>query len=176
MTREECFTLGKITKVQGIKGNVQVFLDTDQIEAYKDLESVFVDYQQILTPFFIEYFQVTGKNKALLKFENINHIDEASELVNCALLLPAAALPKLNGKQFYFHEVIGFTVVDEEAGTIGEINEIFDNPGNELIQILIDGKEVLIPMHDHIIQRVDRDAKVIHVTLPPGYLGVYLDA
>ena len=176
MTRENCFTLGKITKVQGIKGNVQVFLDTDQIEAYKNLESVFVDYQQTLTPFFIEYFQITGKNKALLKFENINHIDEASELVNCGLMLPVEALPKLSGKQFYFHEVIGFTIQDEDAGALSEIVEIFDNPGNELMQIFVQGKEVLIPMHDHIIKSVDREAKVIHVTLPKGYLSVYLDA
>jgi 16S rRNA processing protein RimM len=174
MKKDDCFHLGKITKTQGIKGNVYLFLDTDQPEAYKELESVFVEINNALIPFFIDYFQLTAKQKALVKFENVDSEEEAKDIVNKDLYLPINLLPKLTDKQFYYHEIIGFTLIDEVFGEVGKIEEVVDVPGNSLLQVDHNGTEVLVPLNNSVVKNVDRTNNTILAALPPGLLDIYL--
>ena len=82
-------------------------------------------------------------------------------------------LPELEGNQFYFHEVIGFEVIDKEKGNIGKIKEFIDT--NQTIMIIENGeKEILIPVVDEVIDRLDRDAKTMYITAPDGLIDIYL--
>ena len=54
MQKEDCYFLGKITRKHGLSGNLILKLDTDQPEIYKKLESIFVEINGLLVPFFIE--------------------------------------------------------------------------------------------------------------------------
>ena len=84
-------------------------------------------------------------------------------------------LPKLEGNKFYFHEIIGFNVVDEEKGNIGKIREIYDNMTQPIMAIDFGEKEILIPLIDEVIKQVDRQNKTIHIKAPQGLIDIYLD-
>ena len=90
------------------------------------------------------------------------------------LYLPLSFLPELSGNKFYFHEVIGFKVVDDIHGDIGVIESINDTTSQALFEILKGDKQLLIPVNDDIITKVDREAKTIHVTTPEGLVDLYL--
>lgn len=176
MTVEECYFLGTITKTNGYKGGVNIYLDVDNPFEYENLDAVFVDFRGSLIPYFIHQIQIhNSKNTALVYFEDIDHIDEAEKLVKCNLYLPLSTLPKKEGNHFYFHEIIGFNLLDEQKGLIGKIDHILDYPQQALFQIKHQGKEVLIPVNDHIILEVKRSEKEILVKLPEGLLEVYLN-
>ena len=83
-------------------------------------------------------------------------------------------LPKLSGKQFYYHEIKGFTLVDAEKGELGPINEVIEYPTQAIIQVFKDKKEILIPILDQVIQKVDRKAKKLYVKAPEGLIEMYL--
>ena len=57
MRKEDCYYLGKITKTHGFKGNLILHLDTDEPELYENLESVFIERDGMLVPFFFEFAQ-----------------------------------------------------------------------------------------------------------------------
>lgn len=173
MEIKDCFTLGKITKPFGLKGEVIFFLDVDEPTDYADLDSVFVDVKNQLVPYFIESIRING-NKATVKFEDLT-TEEAVALVGCDLYLPLDLLPKLTGKKFYFHEVINFTVVDSEKGDIGKIASVIDYPAQPLFQIMNNGTEILIPVIDQVIDAVDRDEQTIHITAPAGLIDMYME-
>ena len=78
-----------------------------------------------------------------VKFEDIDNEDDVNSLLKCDLYLPLTALPKLNDDQFYFHEVIGFEVVDSNKGLIGTITYINDNTAQTLF-VIENKKEILI--------------------------------
>lgn len=172
MTQEECYQLGKITKPFGYKGQMVFFLDVDTPEDYEGLDAVFVEVKGALIPYFIKEMNING-NKAVVTFEDLK-AEEAQALTGCCLFLPLAMLPKLDGNRFYYHEVIGWRVVDAEKGDIGTIASVVDYPAQALFQIMKNDKEILIPIIDEVIKKVDRTEKTIYIEAPNGLIDLYL--
>jgi 16S rRNA processing protein RimM len=84
-------------------------------------------------------------------------------------------LPKLRDDQFYYHEIIDYQVEDEVLGTLGTVKEVYSTGAQDVVIMIYKGHEVLIPLLDEIIPKVDKHAKVVHSRLPDGLLDVYLN-
>ncbi len=173
MLKTDCFQLGRITKKHSYKGEVVVHLDTDMPEKYQNLESVFLDIQGELVPFFIEESLWTGGQKLRVKFEDIDNEEQALKLINHEVYLAIALLPPLKGKQFYYHEVEGFTAIDVNLGEIGVIKTVSDESSQALFIIQKGDKEILIPAIDSFISKIDRIAKIIYLETPDGLLDLF---
>jgi 16S rRNA processing protein RimM len=174
MTIDDCFYLGKIVKKYSFKGEILVKLDTDQPEIYNNLDAVFIELKNKLIPFFIEQSQLHKSQLLRIKFEDVINEQDADAIMKSDLYLPLELLPKLEGNKFYFHEVIGFTVEDENFGKVGVIKKINDTTSQALFEIDRDGTEILIPLNDDFIKNVDRENRTILVETPPGLIDLYL--
>lgn len=172
MNINECYCLGRITKSWGVKGQLVLFLDVDSPEDYLDLDSAFVEIKGQLVPHFLHIDNING-NKAIATFEDISP-EQAGALVGHDLYLPLSLLPKLDGNRFYFHEVVGFRVVDSQHGDIGTIEQVIEYPAQPLFQVMKNGTEILIPVIDEVIDTVDRQNKTIHITAPNGLIDLYI--
>ena len=175
MKKEDCFYLGKIVKKYSFKGEIIAKLDTDQPDIYENLEALFIDVSNRLIPYFVEKSQLHKSNLLRLKLEDVSSESDADALLKKDLYLPLALLPKLEGNTFYFHEIIGFQVIDENFGPVGHITGVNDSTTQALFEIDYHGKEVLIPINDAILSSLDRTAKTVLVNTPPGLMYVYLD-
>ncbi len=173
MRKEDCFQLGHISRLHGFKGSVIGVFDTDRPQAYQNLESVLIDWDDELIPFFIEEQSQNSKGHFILKFEDINTEAEAQKLINSELWLPLSALPKLEGKSFYYHEIIGFKMISE-GQLIGHCKAVLDNSAQVLFQIDAQGQEVLVPAIDEFIESIDREKEEIKLRLPEGLVELYL--
>jgi 16S rRNA processing protein RimM len=174
MRKDDCFYLGKIAKKFSFKGEVLIYLDTDEPEMYEDLESVFVEFNKNLVPFFIENAQLHKNDFLKVRFEDVDNEEKADELIGREVYLPLTMLPKLEGNKFYYHEVIGFDVIDTRLGNIGKIVAINDSAAQPLFEIDKDGIEILIPMIDDFIVEVNRDKKTVTLNTPEGLVDLYL--
>jgi 16S rRNA processing protein RimM len=175
MQKEDCFYLGKIVSKYSFKGEVLVKIDTDEPELYDNMESVFVTLRNNLVPFFITKCRLHKSQLLRIDFEEVNSEDDADKIMGSKLYLPMSFLPKLTGTKFYFHEVIGFNVIDDTHGDIGIIQSVNDMTSQALFEILKDDKQLLIPINDDIITKVDRENKTIHVSTPEGLVDLYLN-
>jgi len=174
MRKEECFYLGKIAKKFSFKGEVLIYLDTDEPELYENLESMFVECGKHLVPFFIENSSLHKNDFLRVRFEDVKNEEEADAILGNHVYLPLKMLPKLSGNKFYFHEVIGFEVEDKRLGIVGEIQSINDSSAQPLFEVLNDGVEILIPMIDHFLVKIDRENKKVIMNLPEGLIEMYL--
>jgi 16S rRNA processing protein RimM len=174
MQKEDCFFLGKIVKKYSFKGELLIKLDTDEPAIYEGMDSVFVELRNNLIPFFIERSQLHKSQLLRVKFEEVDTEQDADSLMKCDLYLPLEFLPKLEDDKFYFHEIIGFTVEDANYGTVGIIKGINDSTAQTLFEIDKDGTEILIPMNDHFIKKVDKKNKTITVETPEGLIDLYV--
>ncbi|WP_309614813.1 ribosome maturation factor RimM [Flavobacterium sp.] len=174
MRKEDCFYLGKIAKKFSFKGEVLVYLDTDEPELYENMESVFVEFNKNLVPFFIENSSLHKNDFLRVQFEDVDSEEEADSILNCDVYLPLSMLPKLSGNKFYFHEVIGFEIEDKRLGVFGKIVSINDTTAQPLFEVLNGEVEMLIPMIDHFLVEIDRENKKVVMDLPEGLVEMYL--
>jgi len=98
----------------------------------------------------------------------------ANRIIGAELYLPLSLLPPLTGDKFYYHEVIGFTLLDAVHGDIGIIESINDASSQVLFEAKKGDKELLIPITDEIVTKVDRVSKTVHVNTPEGLVDLYL--
>ena len=175
MQHNDCFQLGHITRTHGTRGEVVIYLDVDYPEDYEELESVFVEIKGQLIPYFVKSINVQKGSKAIVKFEDINSIESATPLINCSLFLPEDNLDELDGSQFYYHEIIGFKVVDDRLGALGTVTTVYTMATQDLIAMNYNNHEVLIPVNDTIVPSINRQQKVLNVHLPEGLLEVYTE-
>jgi 16S rRNA processing protein RimM len=174
MNKDDYYYLGKILKTHGNKGQVIVQLDVDDPEKYIDLESVYLDLHGERIPFFIDSLELKHNRKALIRFQDFTTIEDAESLAGLEMHLPVTELPALTGNQFYYHEIIGFRVLDQKHGDIGVIEDILDLPHQALFQVRFGEKEILVPVVDEIILKVDKKKKQLLINAPEGLIEIYL--
>ena len=173
--KEDCFNLGSIARLHSFKGELSIFLDVDDPKEFKGLESVFVEIDNILVPFFIEHILIRNKGFAVVKFEDVNTEEKARRLLKKKLYLPLDFLDDLEDDEFYLFEVEGFKVIDAVHGDIGNIVKILDYKTNPMYEINFNGKEILIPKQDQFFDRIDWDTETIYLKAPEGLIDMYLE-
>jgi 16S rRNA processing protein RimM len=171
---EGYFLLGKIFRTHGYKGGLKAIFDVDQPQEYRELDMLFIDVKGQLIPWMVENIHLE-KNKANLKLADLKDMEGAEKLVGHFIYLPVELLPKLKGNKFYYHEVTGYKVHDEKHGDIGIIDRVIDLPNNPLFAVTFGEKEILLPISDEIILKVDRKKKVIEVRAPDGLIEIYIE-
>ena len=174
MQKEDCFYLGKIVKKYSFKGELLVKLDTDDPSIYTKMESVFIDKNKSLIPFFIERSSLHKSSLLRVKFEDIDSEEDADKLLKSELYLPLEFLPQLTGNKFYYHEIFGFEAEDLSFGLIGIIKGVNDSTNQAILEIDRNGSEILIPLIDDFIKSVDREQKKIILEVPEGLIDIYL--
>lgn len=172
ISHDECFYLGFVSKVQGFKGGMIVFLDVDNPYDYAKLDKVLVDMNGTLQPFFIDTITIKDKSFAHVKIEGIDTRDAAVEISGKDLYLPLTDLPALPDNQYYLHELTGMLVVDEVHGEIGPVEKVLDYSQNALIQVFSQYNEVLIPLNEQFVSRVDKKNRIVHVHIPKELLEI----
>jgi len=174
MDKDQCFQLGSIIRKVGTDGRVLLLMDTDNPKHYIKTESVFVEIHGNLVPFFVSSFRLQPSNQVHLKLEDVDLPEQAETLIGADVYLPLDKLPVLTGNKFYYHEIIGFSVIDLNTdATIGCIRDVLENGPNDLFWVEAEGNpEIFIPVTDDWIVRVDREHLTIEMNLPQGLVDV----
>lgn len=133
------------------------------------LESVFLEINQKLVPFFIQKISLSGQ-RGIVKFEDIDRIEEAQPLIKKDLYLPAEKFPEPDEEALFYKHIIGFKVKDKNLGELGTIQDILERTGQDLLVMQYEDREVLIPVAESIILKADAKKKMLLVDLPEGLL------
>ncbi|WP_026998626.1 ribosome maturation factor RimM [Eisenibacter elegans] len=171
---DDYYAIGHIAKTHALQGEVSAVLDVDNPADYQQLEAVLLMVRGALVPHFVERVRISGKY-AIFKLEEVDTLEKAETLVGLPLYLPLTALPPLSDDDYYYHELVGFRVEDEALGDVGTVATIYDSTPQVILGVAHpQGSEVLVPAVDAMIQRVDKAARCVYVTLPDGLVDIYL--
>ncbi|MEG0372404.1 MAG: ribosome maturation factor RimM [Enterococcus sp.] len=166
------YKVGKIVNTHGIRGEVRVISSTDFTEErYQVGEKLFLfrEGQEVLPLTIASYRR--HKNFDLLSFEGYSNINQVEAFRDGILKISEKQLTELNEHEYYYHEIIGLTVIDEEEHEIGRITEILSPGANDVWVIKRKGqKDALIPYIESVVKDIDLTEGVVHVELPEGLL------
>ena len=152
MAKAGWVTLGEVTKVRGLKGELVVLPWSDKLNRFAELVEVYLGEENP------QGFKVkearSHKGKVLLQLKGIETPQQAQVWVGSLVQMPAERLPVLSSDEFYVHELIGMEVYTEDGEKIGQIKEIISNPGNDIFQINKEGKEYYLPATKKAVLKV----------------------
>lgn len=171
MEIKSALKIGFILKPHGLKGEVTVALNAGIPEDIESLQSVFLEKDNRLVPYFIEAIAVRGP-KAFVKFEDVNSLEMAGEISRQGIYIPKPTRAKSKQGEYYPDEVIGFEVYDESEEFIGTIKEVMDEGPNPMLVLDYKSKEILIPINSPFIQNLDKRKNRFTVNLPDGFLDI----
>ena len=135
-------------------------------EDFEISEPVFIDFDGLPVPFFIEELKDHGTNKAFVKFEDIDSLQDAEEIVGKDISFG------IDTDEDYA-DLSGLQVIDVSSSRIaGIVTEYIDIPSNPCLEVrLPDSDETtLIPCHEDLIDRIDEGNGRIYMKIPEGLL------
>jgi len=168
----EYLNVGKIVNTQGLKGEVRVISQTDFPELRYKKGSVLMLFQEKKEP--IELTIKTHrkhKNFDIVTFEDHFSINDVEKYRDGILKVSKEDLTDLPGDEFYYHEIIGLTVVDENNKELGKIKEILSPGANDVWVVQRPKKkDVLIPYIESVVKSIDLESGIVRVEIPEGLI------
>jgi len=167
----EWYFVGKIVNTHGIRGEVRVISQTDfPDERYAEGSHLYVgkDRSSNKTELTVEAHR-RHKNFDLLKFAGLDSINDVEGFKGESLFISEDQLSDLGEHEFYYHEIIGCEVYDENNNLLGKISEILSPGANDVWVVKRKGKkDLLLPYIEDVVKNVDPEAKRVEVELIPG--------
>lgn len=167
--------LGTFLKTHGIDGHLILKFSYFKEYELKEGEPVFVEIDGIPVPFFISHFRFLSDDAAMVKFDETNSSKDALFFVNCRVFVKNHIVQKdhENNDERY-DKLEGFSIIDEELGESGILQEIIELPDNPVMRIDLDGREVLVPFHENIVREINHKSRIIKISAPRGLFDMYL--
>ena len=167
MNKQDFYYLGKIVSKYSFKGELLLKIESDEIN-FKELISIFIEIDGSLVPFEINRLQLHKSSLLRLSIKGIDNEIKANKILKSEVFLPINDLPPLTGNKFYYHEIIGFKVIDNNLGKIGKAINVNDQTSQPLLIVEKNDKEIMIPLIDEFLVEVDRKKKKLIFELPEG--------
>lgn len=106
----------------------------------------------------------------LIRFDGIDDRDQAARLSGTWLAVERTAVPPPPEGTWYYFQLVGCRCRDRGAGELGEVVDVIEDGGGVLLMVDDGRRRVPVPFVDEFLRRVDPDAGVIEVDLPPGLI------
>lgn len=170
MLKEQCLQIGSLIKPHGVHG--ELVLECNAPEVVENIkESVFLEIEGLLVPFFIQEIKSLTVQRFRIKFLWCNSEKKAKNLVELPVYLHSRDVSlSETGFADSPNLLLGFKVKEVTIGDIGTITDFIDNPSNPIVVIEKNKKELLIPIHTHFIMGIQPQNKLLILKLPEGLI------
>nr|WP_319393225.1 ribosome maturation factor RimM [uncultured Desulfobacter sp.] len=170
-------TIGKVTGVHGLKGNLKVWSWAQSPDTFTPGLAVVLKNEDAPQDPGREYIIIkTGRYKkgVLLTLKGVSTREASEALVGKLVLVSKSNLPDLDEDTWYWQDMIGLTVVDTGKGELGKVERLFPTGADDILVVINktpQGKqEVLIPVNAAFIKDINLDTGVITTQLPDGFV------
>lgn len=162
--------IGKLGRAHGLHGEIKARIEDHLLDDALKADSLLVEISGQQIPYFVEAWRSNG---TIIKFEDVEDKEAATLLQHKDIYMAAGLVsedtpPADNGTPY--DHLLGWIITDISEGTIGKILGIVDLPQHYLAEVEYEGKVVILPLHDDLIDKIDEKEQVIMMDLPSGLL------
>ncbi len=154
--------IGKVTKQHGLKGELKILVLSDFPDRFKDISCVYALKDEKTEKLTVAHCR-NQKHLAFVKFEDIDTIARAKELIGYTLCIDENELHCLPQNSYYIHNLVGLTVFDESRKCIGKLKEVWQLPANDVFVVESIDKEMLFPVIEEAVKSISIEKKEIIV-------------
>ncbi len=166
------FQIAQVLKSNGTDGELLMRFRDINPEDIDLQEPVFIVFDGLPVPFFIESLTKKGTSKGLVKLNGISCLEDAEEIAGRAVY---ARDDDYESEEEEFEDLIGWTLLDENGTERGTVVEFEDIPGNPCIVVDTTqggtkNGQAMIPLHEDLILSVDYEKQLISMRIPEGLI------
>ena len=167
--------VAQVLKSNGTDGELVMGFSEIAPEDINLKEPVFIVFDGLPVPFYIESFTKRGNTKALVRLTGIGSMEDVEEITGKAVYIEEDQLPEMSLEDDGYAALVGWMLLtpaeDEEALIeVGEITDFLDIPKNPCIEVETENGAVMIPLHEDFILSVDPEYQEIIMQIPAGLL------
>ena len=167
--------VAQVLKSNGTDGELVMSFRAIAPEDINLQEPVFIIFDGLPVPFFIESFTKRGNTKALVRLTGIHCQEDVDEIAGKAVYIEGSAAPELSLEEDGFAALVGWMLLTPGDSTdnlyeVGEITDFIDIPNNPCIEVETENGAVMIPLHEDLILSVDPEYQEIIMQIPEGLL------
>ena len=171
--------VAQVLKSNGTDGELVMSFREIAPEDINLSEPVFIIFDGLPVPFFIESFTKRGNSKALVRLTDICSQEDVDEIAGKAVYVDDSQIPEMSLEEDGFAALVGWMLLtpaddqaddDMELYEVGEITDFIDIPNNPCIEVETEHGAVMIPLHEDFIMSVDPEYKEIIMQIPAGLL------
>ena len=178
--------IAQVLKSNGTDGELVLGFREIAPEDINLKEPVFIFFDGLPVPFFIESFTKRGQSKALVHLTGISSMEDVEEISGKAVYVESDSLPELSIEEDGYAALVGWTVltpakdltdqndeIESEDGDyyeIGEITDFMDIPNNPCIEVETENGAVILPLHEDFILALDPEYQEIVMHIPEGLI------
>lgn len=160
--------VGKLHRAHGVHGEIIMEVLTDFPERLETGITLFIGKEH--QPVRLKSRRWHNQN-LLVSFDGYSNPEAVSVLVNQLVQVPAADRPPLPEGEYYHHQLLGLQVVDENGNLLGRLKQILETGANDVYIVQPEqGREILLPAIDSVLQSIDLAQGRITIHLLPGLL------
>jgi 16S rRNA processing protein RimM len=161
--------VGKITSAHGIKGYFKAIAYSGVIERYLTLKIIYLELKNEIKGFVIEDALIKD-SYVHIKIQGIDNREEVKNFINKELFVPEDEKLELPENTFFIHDLIGLKVFDTEDNYIGSIQDVWTMGGNDIYQIVMDNREILMPAISEFVKEISLKRNRVTVKLIEGMI------
>jgi len=151
----ELIAYGKVVKPHGLSGEVKVLPFSGEFSSFKNFINLYISLEKNNPPKFIISRSRNQKNYIIVKLEGIDSIDDAEHLKGLTIFIDKKELPLKEEDEYYWFELIGMNVFNNENILIGKVKDIIDNTAQPVLVIKNNSEEYLVPMVEKFVEDID---------------------
>ncbi len=161
--------MGKIVAAQGILGWVKIQAFTEHLDALSKFKGWFLSKQGHGWRE-CHLREAKPHNKVLLaKLDGVEDRTTAEKLRGMLIAVPRSWLPETADGEYYWSDLIGMQVLNLQNEKLGIVDHLLDMGANDILVVLQDGQQVMIPFLKHVIHQVSLKEKLIRVDWQADY-------
>ena len=156
--------IGKVVGTFGLKGEVKVYVTTDEPEYFETLKEFRVAGPEF-GPRILKTESVRpGRGNQVIKFQGVNNIRDAEGLIGAQISMRESDLRPLHEDEYLVEDIVGMEVVTTDGRSLGKISEIIHAPANDVYVT----EQAMIPAVKEFVQKIDVDKKKMVVRYVEG--------
>ncbi len=164
--------IGDVLKTFGANGELIAKIQEDIPRAIlQNKEPVFIYIDGLPVPFYMKAVEPKGTSKLVVVFEDMETEALATELIGKSIYLPSKKAATESGSELDM--LVGYTAIDQNYGELGIVEEIMDIPGNPCMVLRKQDTEIIVPLNQDLITKIDQQKKQIHLNMPDGLMELY---
>lgn len=167
------FKAGKLVAVYGLKGELVLKHELGKRSSLKDVKAIFIeDKKDSFFPWFVQGTKIKNESETFLQLEGIDTREKAATLSQKEIWLTEEDFKRLSAKSAPAN-LLGYTIINNNE-RLSEILEVIEQPHQLLCRIELKNKDVLVPVNENFLKKVDHKKKEVIVELPDGLIDIYL--